>query len=163
MVVNDSLPAFSPDGSKIAFTWTDGEDTDVYVMNTANGQTVKKITDDNGYDMDPTWSPNGKSIVFSRYNGHLAPTAAELDSLTDLPATRWSLVKVDVATGRETVLTTPSESPTWRPVYSPDGRSIDFIGLKYGTKGVFRTTPGGARVAPVLVMPDFNVTSLDWR
>ena len=163
MEVNDALPAFSPDGSKIAFTWTDGADTDVYVMNASNGRTVTRVTDDNAYDMDPTWSPDGKSIVFSRYNGRLDPTPAELDSLTDLPATRWSLVKVDLATGNETVLTTPSDSPTWRPVYSPDGRYIDFIGLKYGTKGVFRTTPSGARVEPVLVMPDINVTSVDWR
>jgi Tol biopolymer transport system component len=162
MEVNDALPKFSPNGKEIAFTWTHGIDTDVAVMNTANGRTVTSVTDD-GYDMDPAWSPNGKSIVFSHYHGRLDPTAAELDALTDLPAKRWSLVEVNVATGHETVLTTPGSSPTWRPVFSPDGQAIDFISLKYQTKGVFQTSANGGKVEPVLVMPDFNVTGVDWK
>ena len=72
-------------------------------------------------------------------------------------------MKVDVATGHETVLTTPGSSPTWRPVFSPDGQAIDFISLKYQTKGVFQTSAEGGKVEPVLVMPDFNVTGVDWK
>src|SRR6202012_5700425 len=47
--VNDALPAFSPDGSKIAFTWTDGVDTDVYVLNAARGKAVTQGTDGEGF------------------------------------------------------------------------------------------------------------------
>jgi len=163
MEVNDALPKWSPDSSKIAFTTQEGGTTDVYVMNSSDGTTVTAVTDDQAYDMDPTWSPDGKSIVFSRHSGILDPTGAQVQSLTGLPKTGWSLVKVDVATGHETVLTTPSDSPTWRPVYSPDGNEIDFIGWKYRTLGVFQTTPSGATVHPLLITPLMNVTSVDWK
>ncbi|MGO9029676.1 MAG: O-antigen ligase family protein [Acidimicrobiales bacterium] len=163
MQVNDALPAWSPDGSKIAFTWTEGANTDVFVMNASDGTAVTEVTDDDAYDMDPTWSPDGRSVVFSRYDGTLAPSPAELDSLVGLPTAGWSLVKVDVATGQESVLTTPADSPTWRPVYSPDGSQIDFIGWKYRTMGVFRTTPDGAPVEPLLITPNLDVTSVDWK
>ena len=163
MEVNDSLPAFSPDGSKIAFTWTDGSTTDVYVMDAADGKVVRAVTDDSAFDMDPTWSPSGQYIVYSHYDGILEPTPAQEDSLTGLPQSGWSLREINVATGAEQVLTQPSDSPTFRPVYSPDGTQIDFIGGKYGSLGVFHTTPNGAPVQPVLVDPQMNVTMVDWK
>lgn len=162
--VNDSLPAFSPDGSKIAFTWSDGgSTTDVYVMNAADGKVVRAVTDDNAFDMDPTWSPDGRSIVYSHHDGALQPTPAQEDALTGLPQSGWSLVKVDVATGAERVLTQPADSPTFRPVYSPDGTQIDFIGDRYGFLGMFQTTPDGAPVQPLLVDAQMSVAMVDWK
>jgi Tol biopolymer transport system component/O-antigen ligase len=163
MQVDDALPRWSPDSSKIAFTTADGAATDVYVMNASDGTTVTAKTDDQAYDMDPTWSPDGKSIVYSSHNGTLDPSAAQVESLTGLPRAGWSLVKVDVATGQETVLTTPNDSPTWRPVYSPDGSQIDFIGWKYRTLDIFQTTPSGGPVQPLLITPLLNETSVDWK
>jgi len=168
--VNDALPKWSPDGTKIAFTWTEGAamgghglSTDVFVMNASDGKAVTHVTDDNAYDMDPAWSPDGRSIVYSRHDGALDPTPAELDALVGLPRTGWSLVKVDVASGHETVLTTPADSPTLRPVFSPDGKEIDFIGHKYKSLDIFQTTPSGAPVEPLLITPLINETSVDWK
>jgi Tol biopolymer transport system component len=161
--VNDSLPAFSPDGSQIAFTWTDGSATDVYVMDAADGKVVRAVTDDNAFDMDPTWSPDGRSIVYSHYDGVLQPTPAQEGTLTGLPHSGWSLVKVDVATGAKQVLTQPSDSPTFRPAYSPDGTQIDFIGDRYGFLGMFQTTPDGAPVQPLLVDAQMSLATVDWR
>ena len=163
MQVDDSLPKWSPDSTRIAFTWTDGLDTNVYVMNAVDGTHVTDISNDDGYDMDPTWSPDGSSIVFSHHDGALDPTAAEVEGLGGLPLTGWSLVRVDLATGRRTVLTAPADSPTWRPVFSPDGTQIAFIGWKYRTTDIFLTTPQGAPVHPLLITPLINETSIDWK
>jgi Tol biopolymer transport system component len=163
MQVNDNLPAWSPDSTKIAFTWTNGSSTDVYVMNASDGTEVTAVTDDKAFDMDPTWSPDGKSIVYSHYDGVLTPTPGELETLIDLPTAGWSLVKVDVASGQETTLTTPGESPTWRPVFSPDGTQIAFIGWQYRNPGVFLTTPDGAEARPILITPLMALTRVDWK
>ena len=101
--VNDALPKWSPDSSKIAFTWTEGANTDVFVMNASDGKAVTHITDDEAYDMDPAWSPDGSTIVYSRHTGSLAPSPAELDTLFGLPKTGLGLVKVDVHSGHQTV------------------------------------------------------------
>jgi Tol biopolymer transport system component len=161
--VNDSLPKWSPDSTRIAFTWTEGLDTNVYVMNAVDGTHVMDVSNDDGYDMDPAWSPDGSSIVFSHYDGTLVPTAAEVEGLGGLPRTGWSLVRVDLGTGRQSVLTTPTDSPTWKPAFSPDGSQIAFIGWKYRTTDIFLTTPQGAPVHPLLITPLINETSVDWK
>ena len=161
--VNDNLPAFSPDSSKIAFTWTYGGATDVYVMNASDGTQVTAVTDDNAFDMDPAWSPDGRSIVYSRHDGTIAPTPGELDTLTSLPRDGWALVDLTVATGAESVLTQPSDSPTWRPVFSPDGTQIAYVGWQHRAPGVFLTTPQGGPAHPLLITPFLSVTKIDWK
>ena len=57
-------PMFSPDGSKIAFTSNrDGGDWELYVMN-ANGSNEVRITNRNGEDSMPCWSPDGSKIYY---------------------------------------------------------------------------------------------------
>jgi Tol biopolymer transport system component len=63
-------PAWSPDGSKIAFMSQEpgasGSDPDynVYVAD-ADGTNVRRLTDAPGEDGFPSWSPDGKKIAFS--------------------------------------------------------------------------------------------------
>ncbi len=107
--VDDALPKWSPDSSKIAFTWTEGADTNVFVMNASDGKAVTHITDDDGLR-------HGPDLVAGREHrsstaatpGRSQPTPAELDTLVGLPMSGWELVKVDVHSGHQTVLTTPS-------------------------------------------------------
>ena len=57
---DDSEPAFSPDGSQIAFrSARDGGG--IFLMG-ATGESVKRLTDA-GYN--PAWSPDGTEIVYS--------------------------------------------------------------------------------------------------
>jgi TolB protein len=63
--VEGSAPAWSPDGSQIAF----GSDTGIEVMN-SDGTGQRHLT--HGYgDSDPTWSPDGKLIAFGNTYGQL--------------------------------------------------------------------------------------------
>lgn len=70
----DNQPAFSPDGSKIAFVSFRGGDPDgeIYVMN-ADGTNQIRLTDDTREDRYPTFTPDGTRITFgNRVDGHLS-------------------------------------------------------------------------------------------
>jgi TolB protein len=54
---------YSPDGSRIAFTATEGGNSDVWVM-AADGTGARKLTSDPALDLSPSWSPDGKRIAF---------------------------------------------------------------------------------------------------
>ncbi|MCH8293769.1 PD40 domain-containing protein, partial [Candidatus Poribacteria bacterium] len=55
-------PAWSPDGSKIAFSRDDGIGN-IYVMN-SDGSNMVKLTDGQGAKRAPAWSPDGQHIVY---------------------------------------------------------------------------------------------------
>jgi eukaryotic-like serine/threonine-protein kinase len=63
-------PAISPDGSKVAFSWSgkDADNYDIYVVQTA-GQQPLRLTDDPAPDSFPTWSSDGREIAFIRRKG----------------------------------------------------------------------------------------------
>lgn len=63
---NDGAPAWSPDGSRIAFVSTrDGlTDFELYVMN-ADGSNPTRLTDNPVDDRSPTWSPDSQRIAFN--------------------------------------------------------------------------------------------------
>ena len=52
----DQDPAWSPDGSKIAFESDRDGNYEIYVMN-ADGTAQHNLTNDGAYDRDPAWSP----------------------------------------------------------------------------------------------------------
>jgi Tol biopolymer transport system component len=59
--IRDAVP--SPDGKKIAFTALDR----LYVMDYPKG-TPKRVTNNEFTEAEPTWSPDGKTIVFTGWN-----------------------------------------------------------------------------------------------
>ena len=70
----DYGPAFSPDGSTVAFVRgiVAGVVADLYVVSAAGGA-PKRLTHDNTWLWPPpTWTPDGRDIVFSSMRGGLA-------------------------------------------------------------------------------------------
>lgn len=59
----DSAPAWSPDGTRIAFARWIGEATDIFVVD-ADGSNLVRLTDNAGQDSEPAWSPDGSSLAF---------------------------------------------------------------------------------------------------
>src|SRR6266850_1750287 len=70
---NDTTPAWSPDGQKIAFASLrnpvpNAVNYEIYVMN-ADGSNQTRLTNSPEQDSDPKWSPDGTKIVFLTSRG----------------------------------------------------------------------------------------------
>jgi Tol biopolymer transport system component/DNA-binding winged helix-turn-helix (wHTH) protein len=95
----DSSPAFSPDGSTVAFVRGSivGVVSDLYVVPTAGG-VAKRLTFDNTWILgSPTWTPDGHDIVFSSDRGsglstlwRVSPAGGPLRPVTSVGVIAWS-------------------------------------------------------------------------
>lgn len=59
----DGLPAWSPDGAKIAFSRNVDSNVDVYIID-ADGSNLQRLTTAPGNDSVPAWTPDSRRIVF---------------------------------------------------------------------------------------------------
>ena len=66
-----ATPAFSPDGTLLAFRESDGENNTGLYAAVIGGDKVLQLTKNRG-DCCPTWSPDGSQIAFIRYSGKSA-------------------------------------------------------------------------------------------
>ena len=118
---------FSPDGTLLAISCTtpDKPGSRVYVV-PAQGGTPRLITENPGSYWH-TWSPDGKTIVFTR------PNKGGGGNIFAIPA----------GGGSETALTTgPGTSDD--PDYSPDGQYIYFNSDRNGSMQIWRMRPDGS-------------------
>jgi uncharacterized repeat protein (TIGR01451 family) len=108
----DVSPAWSPDGSKIAFVSNRDGNNEIYLMNPdGTGQT--RLTNNTSDDRVPAWSPDGSKLAFQSFaqngNGQIDVMNADGSGLVDL-----------------SVDTDAEGEPGW----SPDGSRIAFIHLE---------------------------------
>ena len=81
------IPAWSPDGTKIAFTSNRDGDNEIYVMN-ADGSNQTRLTNNPAEDEHPTWFPDGSKIAFtSDRNNDLAVYTMQADGTKQIGLT----------------------------------------------------------------------------
>ena len=108
----NSYPAWSPDGTKIAFSSNrGGGPMHIYTMD-ADGTNVKALTTGALQCRVPAWSPDGKTIAFCRSN----------------PNGGSSICLIPAAGGAVKLL----GGDAWDPAWSPDGKQLAFVSLRDG-------------------------------
>ncbi len=113
----DVSPAFSPDGSKIAFVSDRGGSPQIYIMKT-NDYNISRLTFSGDYNTSPAWSPSGDRLVFvGRYEGSNQIFTIKADG-SDLM-----------------LLTTTGNNES--PCFSPDGRLIAFTSNRGGHRAIY--------------------------
>ncbi len=148
----DSLPSWSPDGSKIAFTTNrDGGDFEIYVMN-VDGTNLTRLTNSPGEDAHPMWSPDGSKIVF---HSRRTSTNQQLTNNLDI-----FIMNAD-GSGVTQVTNTPTFE--FFPVWSPDGTKITFTGntLEPSNFDVYVMNVDGTGITRLTTHPGFD-GRCDW-
>jgi Tol biopolymer transport system component len=148
----DDQPAWSPDGTKIAFTsnryWETSRDYDIYVMN-VDGTGLTNLTNDTlRDDVYPAWSPDGTKLAFVRSfgdNGEIFVMNAN-------------------GTGQTNITNDPGNDVA--PAWSPDGTKIAFdtnreVGATTGLQ-IYSMNPDGSGQTSLSGPSDASDSSPDW-
>jgi len=65
---DDTAPALSPDGQRVAFMSRQDGNWEIYVVN-IDGSEIQRLTDNAAEDGLPTWSPDGRVLAFVSNQG----------------------------------------------------------------------------------------------
>ncbi len=136
---NDSQPAVSPDGTKIAFVRETSGNKDIYVMDANTPESVRKPILLHGVPESdeefPEWAPGGSRIFFaSNHDGNYNIWMKDPPAPDSIPARLTNSPVDDIM-----------------PAVSPDGTKIAFASQRGGGEGIYnifkmRSTPCGANL-----------------
>jgi hypothetical protein len=120
-------PAWSPDGTRIAYTSNASGSDQIYSLNAAGGSPTQ-LTAKGSHNWGAVWSPNGSQIAF----------ASSRDSSLD--------IYVITPDGRSEARLVDTPNDDYAPAWSPDGRQIAFVTWHDGTADIFLMNADGGGV-----------------
>lgn len=131
-------PAWSPDGSRIAYVSFDQKKPIVVVQNLAQG-TTKVVAAYRGNNSAPAWSPDGTALAVTLTRDDIA-----------------QLYLIPAAGGEPRRLTTTPAIDT-EPNFSPDGKWIAFTSDRGGSPQVYRMPVEGGAAQRLTFEGTYNV------
>ena len=137
----DSMPAYSPDGSKIAFVSDRTGTPQIYLMN-PDGSGQRRISFQGGYNVNPEWTPRGDRIAYAGMVGGrfnimtMRPDGSDVQQLT--------------SSGN-------CEYPTW----APNGRQLAFQQGRGASTAIYVINANGANLRRIIDAPA-GATAPDW-
>ena len=149
-------PAFSPDGSKLAFSWN-RSGYGVFVKNLRDDSEPRRISPDGARDWGSAWSPDGRNVAFERRGSkwgiyraaveagepHMV-SAVSVQRDDTLPQVSWSrdgkwiaapdhdtrgvtqICLFDASTGERRALTAKPVGSSHAPAFSPNGKQLAY-------------------------------------
>ena len=130
-------PAWSPDGTRIAYVSWEQRRPILYMQNVVNGAR-SRIAEFNGINSAPAWSPDGTKLALT----------LSRDGNTEIYVMRLS----DSSLTRLTSNPAADTEPAW----SPDGRNIIFTSDRSGKPQIYRMRPDGSDVERVTFEGEYN-------
>ncbi len=132
-------PAWSPNGSQLAYVSFESRKPVIYAHNVATGKR-RLLANFRGSNSAPAWSPDGRQIVatLSRDGG--------------------SQLYVMDANGGEPRRLTQSSSIDTEPAFSPDGKFIYFVSDRGGAPQIYRMSPTGSNIERVTFTGSYNIS-----
>jgi Tol biopolymer transport system component len=176
-----SLPRWSPDGTRIAFSGLEpGKNWRAYVVSADGGSPERVVPGDDPFSIFPTWSPDGNSLLIGRSPG-LEIVNLQTHTATKVPGSEglfgpcWSPdgrhivaiassghwpVLVDAKTQKWTALAKIDVS--W-PEWSHHSDYAYFLGVPAGgQQGIFRIRMSDRQLVQVVSLKDFRLAGANW-
>lgn len=125
----DVSPAWSPDGSQIAFVSERSGGPQIYVMS-ASGGGARRVTFMGGQNTDPSWSPKGDRIAYVTRDGGFDVMTTRLDG--------GGVTRITQGAG-------DNEDPSW----SPEGSYLAFSSTRTGASHIWIASADGSFQAQV--------------
>lgn len=120
---NEGSPVWSPDSKQIAFVSNrsadpeKNENSDIWIMDARKDAKAVQLTTWTGSDVNPRWSPDGKSIAYVR------STSPETYMMYD----QNILAVVSTTGGEPRLLTKALDRPVGGAIWDKDGASLSFL------------------------------------
>ena len=131
---NDSDPAWSRDGTHIAFTTDRDGNSEIYVM-ASDGTSQVRVTNSASDDRRPAWSPDGTKIAFvSRRDGNDEIYVTNVDGTNPVRITNNPAMDSD-------------------PAWSPDGTRIAFSSFGESGSGIWIMNADGTNPIRITTNP----------
>jgi Tol biopolymer transport system component len=133
-------PAWSPDGTKLAFDVQVESDTEIYTATVygSNGSNLTQLTNTAGWNFLPAWSPDGTRIAYVHAS----------DDNHDI----W-LMNAD---GSDAIRLTHDPALDLNPTWSPDGTRLAFDSNRTGSPEIYVMNVDGSQVSRLTDTPGFD-------
>jgi TolB protein len=117
---DDTSPALSPDGTRVAFASNRGGAWDLYILELESGD-VSRVTNSAEYESAPSWSPDNQWLACEIYQD---------DNL--------EIAIISLVDGEQgPILVTEEPASDHSPAWAPDGRHIAFVSNRGGDSDIW--------------------------